>query len=242
MTEPATGVDEPGEIVWLWDRNRTLEELELVAVPADRVPAEWIAPLQRRYAAGDRVLFRLSVDDERGMRPGTVVQDQGVYLAISGDTRGDDATAHKVLVEPLTREPEIPAAPAEPDRPAASPDIDPELRTSPRCLTARWKLGEPVAPGTRWLATLTVDYTHDGYFRAVLRTVLEQHSNHSVSESWAHSAPAAVLSQTAARYSAQRLREVYQEALHALRHHFHAGDTTVTGLFTPPRSWPQHDR
>ena len=93
MTEASRTPAEPGDTVWIWQRNRAAGEMEKVLVPAAGLLPEWVAPLQRRYRAGDRVLY--SIHDKDGWHPGTVVQDQGLYMAIDGDAPDKYATAPK---------------------------------------------------------------------------------------------------------------------------------------------------
>jgi hypothetical protein len=244
MTDALAAVDAAGGTVWLWQRNWQTGELEKVGVPADSVRPELVEPLQRRYAPGDRVLY--TIEDWYGWQPGTVVQDQGVYVAIDGDAPGRAATTPKTLVQPLTGQastlgvpPSPPAAPVA----VASPHGEPEVRTSDRCINARWDLGEPISAGARWQASLTVQYVAGSGYRAVMRTVLEQRTAEGISESWSASNPSAVVyEQPAPRYSAKRLRETYHAALAAVRNHVAAGDPVITGLFTVPAASPSDER
>jgi hypothetical protein len=239
MADVSTMPGDAGATVWLWQWNRDTGELEKVGVPADTVPPEWVEPLQRRYGPGDRVLY--TIDDEHGWQPGTVVMDQGVYVAIDGDAPGRYATTPKMLIRPLGEEPSTPSGPPAPPTTVggASPHGEPEMRTSDRCINARWPLGGPVAAGAQWQASLTVQYFAGGGYRAVVRTVLEQRTAEGIAENWSYSNPSAVVyEQSAPRYSAKRLREAYHAALDALRNHFAAGDPVITGFFTVPASCP----
>jgi hypothetical protein len=186
-----------------------------------------------------------TIDDEHGWQPGTVVQDQGLYVAIDGDAPGRYATTPKMLIQPLGEEPSTPSRPPAPPATTvggASPHGEPEVRTSDRCINARWPLGGPVAAGTQWQASLTVHYVSGSGYRAVVRTVLEQRTAQGVSENWSYSNPPAVVyEQPASRYSAKRLREAYHAALEALRKYFAAGDAVITGFFTVPASCPSDE-
>lgn len=240
MTDASTGPGDAGGTVWVWQRNRDTSELEQVGLPADTIPPDWVEPLQRRYARGDRVLY--TINDEHGWQTGTVVQDQGIYVAIDGDAPGRYATTHKTLIQPLTEEPAIPSGPSSPPATTvtvASPHDEPEVRTSPRCINARWNIGDPTAAGAQWQASLTVHYFPSSGYRAVVRTVLEQRTAEGISENWSHSDPTAVVyEQPGPRYSAKRLRDAYNAALAALRNHFAADDPVITGFFTVPAASP----
>jgi hypothetical protein len=113
MADVSTMPGDAGATVWLWQWNRDTREMEKVGVPADAVRPACVEPLQRRYASGDRVLY--TIDDEHGWQPGTVVKDQGVYVAIDGDAPGRAATTPKTLIRPLAEQPSTPSgAPSPP--------------------------------------------------------------------------------------------------------------------------------
>jgi hypothetical protein len=122
----------------------------------------------------------------------------------------------------------------------ASPHGEPEVRTSYRCINARWNIGEPVAAGTQWQASLTLRHSAERGFHAVLQTVLEQRTAESITENWSYSNPATVFYQLAVpRFSALRQREAYTAALAVLRSYFDAGDAVVTGFYAIPDTKPK---
>jgi hypothetical protein len=235
MTE-ATSASPPAstaiDTVWVWQCNDT-GELEKCLIPATWVQPAWLPALQHRYAAGDRVLYRMH--DDGPALPGTIVQDQGMYVAIDGDAPHTYATVHKTAVEPLAEFDQQ----LDPDStsvilpPAVSPHTVPDLRRRSKELTARWTLG-PAGASWRRQASLRITYVAGRYFQAVLSNVDERDDQGLRQERAAGGeAPLAVHHVPAPRFSQQRLKDTYREALEVVRRHFDADDPDVVAYFRP---------
>ena len=219
------------DTVWIWQRDDA-GELEKCLIPSALLPPDWLPAVQHRYVPGDRVAYRMH-EDEPAL-PGTIVQDQGLHVAIDGDKPGTYATVHKTSVEPLTEidEPDHDPAPVI-LLPPVSPHAVPDLRTRDRELTARWTLGPAGAPWQRQ-ADLHISYVPGQYFQAVLCNV-EERVDHGLRQERAArgEAPLALHHVDAPRFSKQRLRDTYREALQVIRHHFDADREEVLTYFRP---------
>jgi hypothetical protein len=156
-------------VVWLWQRRPDSTELEKALIPAHLVPEGWLPMLQHRYADGDRVQF----DYDGKAQLGTVVQDQGMYLAIDGDKPGSGYTIHKTDVRPHDAAPTTPAAPVIVT--AIDPRPDPAVRREGHTATAYWNLGQPTAGGWQARARLHIAFQTDIGFVATLSSVEELH-------------------------------------------------------------------
>lgn len=218
--------------VWVWQRDST-GELEKCLIPASWVRPEWLPSMQHRYTAGDRVLYRMH--DDEPVLPGTIVQDQGMYVAIDGDAPHTYATVHKTAVEPLTeldQQPDPVPAPAIPP-PAVSPHTDPDLRRRGKEHTARWTIC-PAGASWQRQASLHVTYVDGQCFQAVLSNVDERVEQGLRQERAAGGeAPLVVHYVPAPRFSQQRLKDTYREALEVVRRHFDADDPNVVTYFRP---------
>lgn len=233
-TSPAPLADEAAT-TWLWQRDPDSGELEKCLIPARIVPQGWLEPMQRRYEPGDRVLYRMH-DDEPAL-PGTIAQDQGMYVAIDGDRPGSAATVHKTDVEPVDgREPQhVAEAAPDPVTITVSPDAVPELCRGDRDVTARWSLG-PAADGWERQATLHVDHVADECFRARLRVVeARQDGGHREQRPAGDEVALEVHHLPSPRFSKKRLTETYQQALAVVRRYVAAGDPVVVAYFRDVR-------
>ena len=172
-SDPAATPTTP-ELVWLWQRQPDSTDLEKVLIPAHLIPAGWLPMLQHRYVEGDRVGFAW----DGVHQPGTVVQDQGMYLAITGDRPGSGFTIHKTGVRPRATEPAAPAGPVVDT--AIDPNRDPAVRREGLNATAYWNLGRPAADGWMSWARLHIAFQPDIGFVATLSSVeqLDQAGEH----------------------------------------------------------------
>jgi hypothetical protein len=222
----STDNTESTPMVWLWERAPDSVELQKVRVPAAIIPSGWLEPLQRRYHAGDRVIF--TWHDEA--KTGTIVQDQGMYVAIDGDAPDDGYTFHKTDVLPLglQHEPELPD-PVE-AVPAGTPHDPPSIRTSDRTITARWNLGKPTE-GWQPQAGLQVTYHDQSGFVAILHSVDEFDHDGFHHERRRGATPIAVHYQLARRFSQRALRETYHAAVREVRTAFDDCDPTIATHF-----------
>ncbi|WP_372667946.1 hypothetical protein [Amycolatopsis kentuckyensis] len=165
-SDPAATPGTP-ELLWLWQRQPDSTDLKKALVPAHRIPAGWLPSLQHHYAEGDRVDFAWDGQQQ----PGTVVRDQGMYLAIAGERPGSGFAIHKTDVRPHGAEP---AAPADPVIDAAvDPHPHPVVRREGHTATAYWNLGRPTADGWLPLARLHIAFQPDIGFVATLSSVEE---------------------------------------------------------------------
>jgi hypothetical protein len=234
MTEAtsASPASDAIDTVWVWQRDGT-GGLEKCLIPADLLPREWLPSLQHRYTAGDRVLYRMH-EDEPAL-PGTIVQDQGLYVAIDGDKPHTYATVHKTEVEPLAELDQQPDQDPTPVLlpPAVSPHTAPDLRRRGKERTARWTIG-PAGAGWQRQVSLHVTYVAGQYFQAVLSNI-DEHVAQDLRQDRAArgEAPLAVHHVPAPRFSQQRLKDTYLEALEVVRRHFAAEDPTVVIYFRP---------
>lgn len=228
----------PGQ-VWVWEWNRETGALEKVRIPSNLLPADWIEPLQRRYAVGDRVVY--TIHDDQQPQPGTVVKDQGMYVAIDGDAPGASATAHKTHVQPLVDADATQSTPTAKTTPPAtivgSPHAEPTLRTDERRITARWDVGE-TSNGWQQQAHLEVHYVKETGYRATLRTMFVRCTAHETREV-ASTEPATVMYGTEAkRFSAKGLRTSYRTALEDVRQQFDRDDPDVVAYFQASVDFP----
>ncbi|UJW32529.1 hypothetical protein L3Q67_01700 [Saccharothrix sp. AJ9571] len=158
---------------WLWQRKPLSTDLEKVLIPLhEPLPVDLQISLQRRYHAGDRVHFTYdSGPHDASERTGTVVQDQGQWLAIDGDPAGG-YTIHKVHVHP-----EHPAATeTSPGIDAAKLDLPhhrPGVYYDRHTATARWSVGAPHTSGWQRQARLRIAFQPDTGFVATLCSVEE---------------------------------------------------------------------
>ncbi|MEV6644327.1 hypothetical protein [Amycolatopsis sp. NPDC051371] len=167
-TDPAATPSMP-TLVWLWQRRPDSTDLEKALIPAHLIPDGWLPLLQHRYTAGDRVQF----DYDTVTQLGTVVQDQGMYLAIDGDKPGSGYTIHKTDVHPHNAEPTAPTEPV--IATAIEPHAHPAVRREGHTATAYWNLGQPAAGGRQTRARLQISF-HDGIgFVATLSSIDELH-------------------------------------------------------------------
>lgn len=157
------------EVVWLWQRQPDSTELEKVLIPARLIPVGWLPSLQHRYTEGDRVDFAWDGEPQLG----TVVQDQGMYLAINGERPGSGFTIHKTDVRPHDGEPSAPADPVIVT--AIAPHAHPVIRREGRTATAYWNLGRPASDGWHPWARLHIAFQPDLGFVATLSSVDELH-------------------------------------------------------------------
>ncbi|MEV6871700.1 hypothetical protein [Amycolatopsis sp. NPDC051128] len=156
------------ELVWLWQRQPDSTDLEKALILAHMVPAGWLPSLQHRYAEGDRVRFTY---DGKSLL-GTVVQDQGMYLAIAGERPGSGFTIHKTDVRPHDAEP---AAPVDPVIDTAiDPHPDPVIRREGHTATAYWNLGRSTEDGWLPWARLHIAFQPDIGFVATLSSIEER--------------------------------------------------------------------
>ncbi|WP_410598037.1 hypothetical protein [Amycolatopsis sp. lyj-23] len=156
------------ELVWLWQRQPNSTDLEKALIPAHLIPAGWLPMLQHRYTKGDRVRF----DYDGKILVGTVVQDQGMCLAIAGERPGSGFTIHKTDVRPHDGEP---AAPADPVITSAiNPHPDPAIRREGHTATAYWNLGRSADHGWLTRARLHIAFQPDIGFVATLSSVEER--------------------------------------------------------------------
>jgi len=227
---------EPRSMVWLWERAPGSVELQKVRVPVAIVPPGWLEPLQRRYHHGDRVSF--TWHEEACI--GTIVQDQGMYVAVDGDPDGG-YTLHKTYVSPLglQHEPEPPAVAA--TVPAGTPHDPPSIRTSDRTITARWNLGAPTAE--HWQRQASLRVIHDGPhgFVATLSSVDEFDHGDFHHERPCGAVPIAIHYQLALRYSQKGLRDTFHAALREVRAAFDNGEPDIVDHFSRPAVGDQPD-
>ncbi|MBE1493196.1 hypothetical protein H4696_000296 [Amycolatopsis lexingtonensis] len=167
---PATAPSTPDTtptLTWLWQRKPDSTDLEKALIPTHLIPAGWLPSLQHRYAEGDRVDFAWDGKHQ----PGTVVQDQGMYLAIIGERPGSGFTIHKTDVRPQDAEP---AAPADPVIVSAiDPDPHPVVHRDGHTATVHWNLGRPSVDGWLPWARLHIAFQPDIGFVATLSSVEE---------------------------------------------------------------------
>jgi hypothetical protein len=161
--------DTTPSLTWLWQRKPDSTELEKALIPAHLIPAGWLPMLQHRYAEGDRVRFTYDGTSLLG----TVVQDQGMYLAINGERPGSGFTIHKTDVGPHDAEPAAPADPVVDT--AIDPHPDPAVRREGHTATAYWNLGRPTASGWQSRARLHIAFQAAIGFVATLSSVEERH-------------------------------------------------------------------
>lgn len=156
------------ELVWLWQRQPDSTDLEKALIPAHLIPAGWLPMLQHRYTEGDRVDFAWD-----GMhQPGTVVQDQGMCVAIAGERPGSGFTIHKTEVRPHDGEPVAPADPVIVS--AITPHPGPVVRREGHTATAYWNLARPASHGWLPRARLRIAFQPDIGFTATLSSVEER--------------------------------------------------------------------
>ncbi|WIV52871.1 hypothetical protein [Amycolatopsis nalaikhensis] len=161
--------DTASRLTWLWQRKPDSTDLEKALIPAHLIPAGWLPMLQHRYTEGDRIEFTW----DGKQQPGTVVQDQGMCLAITGERPGSGFTIHKTDVRPHNGEP---AAPADPVIDTAiDPHPDPIVRREGHTATAYWNLGRPNVEGWLPRARLHIAFQPDIGFVATLSSVEEHH-------------------------------------------------------------------
>ncbi|WP_410626234.1 hypothetical protein [Amycolatopsis sp. cmx-8-4] len=161
--------DTTSNLTWLWQRQPNSTDLEKALIPAHLIPTDWLPMLQHRYTAGDPVRF--TYDDNAQL--GTVVQDQGMYLAIAGERPGSGFTIHKTDVRPHDAEPSAPAEPVIDT--ALTPHPDPTVHWERHTATAYWNLGQPSADGWQPRARLHIAFQPDIGFAATLSSVEELH-------------------------------------------------------------------
>ncbi len=166
---PHTASPSTPALVWLWQRRQDSTDLEKVLIPAHLVPEDWLPMLQHRYTGGDRVRF----DYDGTTQQGTVVQDQGMYLAIDGERPGSGYTIHKTDIRPHSTEPTAPAEPA--IATAIDPHRDPTIRREGHTATAYWDLGSPAANGWRPRARLHIAFQPEIGFVATLSSLEDIH-------------------------------------------------------------------
>jgi len=224
--DPVASDDSP--TVWLWDRDPGTTTLVKVLIPADAVPAEDLPSLQRRYAAGDRVQF--TYDHDHPDETGTVVQDQGIYVAIDGDRPGTAFTIGKVHMRPTN-----PASTATSTRsacPTGSPHKRPDIRTDAHTVSAYWDLGAPDDGQWRRRACLRV-YHAPGYgYLAVLTTVDECRDAGLLQQPPDVLGTVIHVRPTTRRPSATGLRTTLTEALTILRALFDTAHADIVCYFT----------
>ncbi|WP_370964918.1 hypothetical protein [Amycolatopsis sp. cg9] len=159
--------DTTSNLTWLWQRQPDSTDLEKALIPAHLIRAAWLPMLQHRYTEGDRVQFTY----DGKARKGTVVQDQGMYLAINGERPGSGFTIHKTDVRPHDTEP---AAPTDPVIDTAiDPHPHPVVRREGHTATAYWNLGRPAVDGWLPWARLHIAFQTDIGFVATLSSVEE---------------------------------------------------------------------
>ncbi|MEV4049557.1 hypothetical protein AB0J55_00055 [Amycolatopsis sp. NPDC049688] len=169
---PETAPSDPAasgtqELVWLWQRQPDSTDLEKALIPAHLIPAGWLPMLQHRYTEGDRIDFTW----DGVQQPGTVVQDQGMCVAIAGERPGSGFTIYKTDVRPHDGEP---AAPVDPVIVSAiTPHPHPVIRGEGHTATAYWNLGRPTSHGWLPRARLHIAFQPDIGFTATLSSVEE---------------------------------------------------------------------
>lgn len=217
-------------MVWLWERVPDSLELQKVRVPAKAVPSDWLEPLQRRYHQGDRVRFTWTERDLSGT--GTVVQDQGLYIALDGDQPGTAYTLHKTDVEPL--DPDHAGDPATPSPPrlAVSPREAPDVRVQQHRITARWNLGEPIDGQWQPQASLRIDYGQGSGFTATLHSVDEFEHRGLHRERHRPNDPIVVHHHPAPRFSQKALHQSLRTALATVRDAFDRSEPAILAHFT----------
>ncbi|WP_410573342.1 hypothetical protein [Amycolatopsis sp. cmx-4-61] len=166
-SDPAATPGTP-ELVWLWQRQPDSTDLEKALIPAHLIPAGWLPMLQHRYTEGDRIDFTW----DGVQQPGTVVQDQGMCVAIAGERPGSGFTIHKTDVRPHDAEPTAPADPV--IFSAIAPHPNPVIRREGHTAIAYWNLGR--SAGDSWLpwARLRIAFQADIGFAATLSSVEER--------------------------------------------------------------------
>lgn len=220
---------EPEAMTWLWQRQPLSVDLEKVLVPTSWIPAGWLPLLQHRYACGDRVRFFYDTADFD--HHGTVVQDQGIYLAIDGDIPGSAYTIHKANICPETGEP---AAPAGPDTTTA---IDPHNRPAVwhkgYAAIAHWNLGPPHKSGWQPQARLSVTFQPGYGFVATLHSVVERLHTGLRQERQRPVDSVVVHDHPAARPSQKALRACLSAAIDIVQNTTARGEPVVRAHFVP---------
>ncbi|MFB9686141.1 hypothetical protein [Amycolatopsis plumensis] len=210
---PDTTPSEPdaaSRLTWLWQRQPDSTDLEKALIPAHLVPAGWLPMLQHRYTEGDRVEF----DYDGNKQLGTVVQDQGMYVAIAGERPGSGFTIHKTDIRPHDADP---AAPADPIIVSAiDPHPDPVVRREGHTATAYWNLGRPAGDGWLPWARLHVAFQPDIGFVATLSSVEERDQAGEHRERQRHLDPVVVHHHPTRRPSHHAVRTCLRDAIEIL--------------------------
>ncbi|MGW5747723.1 hypothetical protein [Amycolatopsis sp. NPDC003861] len=168
---PDTTSPEPNaasSLTWLWQRQPDSTDLEKALIPIHLIPAGWMPKLQHRYPEGDRVQFTYNGKPQLG----TVVQDQGMYLAIAGERPGSGFTIHKTDVRPHDAEPSAPTNPVIVT--AIDPHPRPVVRREGHTATAYWNLGRQAVDGWLSWARLHIAFHATLGFVATLSSVEER--------------------------------------------------------------------
>jgi hypothetical protein len=230
-------------MVWLWQRRPGSVELYKVRVPASFIGAHSLTALQRLYRTGDRVRF---VEHGRE-RTGTVVLDQGIFVAVDADAPavvdegphpGMHFTIPKRELHPLTATDVADAPPLRLLVPAASPHDPHELRTSAHEVSAHWDIGLS-GDGWRRQAVITVAFVDRDGFLATL-SAHEEHTHNGPR----HERPSGVVDTVVYDYAARRnskvgLRTTLATALDFVRAAYDADDRDIVEFFTHREATPK---
>jgi hypothetical protein len=225
--------DTTPSFTWLWQRKPDSTELEKALIPAHLIPPGWLPMLQHRYTEGDRIRFTY---DGKPLL-GTVVQDQGMYLAINGERPGSAFTIHKTDVRPHDAEPSAPADPVVDT--AIDPHPHPVVRREGHTATAYWNLGQPTVDGWQSRACLHIAFQPDIGFVATLSSVEKRHQAGEHGERQRSLDPVVVHHHPARRPSHHAVRTCLRDAIDIVISETWQRQPVVRAHFVPILGVPQ---
>ncbi|GAA3586774.1 hypothetical protein GCM10022222_84360 [Amycolatopsis ultiminotia] len=222
-----TSTTDANPLVWIWQRRPLSTALEKFLIPADSLPTGTLPLLQHRYVPGDRVVF--TPPSKPISHYGTVVQDQGLYLAINGQKPSDSYTISKLNARPdgvpLSVTPPVPDV-------VGNPNAQPTIVHNRHTATAHWNVGTPDTNGSQAQARLHVSFWHRHGFLARLSSVTELRHRNPRRERRRPTTPVVVHLHPATRPSQHATRECLHAAITIIRDAVSNGESAVSLHFT----------